>query len=270
VGLVTHDLEGRFSIPILMGVEDAFGAEETSVFLTDARGDAIRERHQLQALQRRRVEGIIVVGEQTNTRSTLKNETSVPVIYAYAPSDDPEDCSVVFDNTGAGRLSIEHLLACGRSRVAIITGDSTYGAARERAAGAREALAAAGLSLVAEPAFGSWSESWGRGAARLLLAGGHDVDAILCGSDLIARGVLDAVREHGLAVPGDVAIMGHDNWEILATGARVPLTSVDMNLEELGRRAAARLAEAIEGRPHAGMDFVTGRIVMRNSTAPLH
>ena len=269
VGLITHDLEGRFSIPILMGVEDAFGADRTSVFLTDARGDAIRERYQLDALLRRRVDGIIVVGDQTNTRPSLGQGLPVPVVYAYAPSNDPQDTCVVFDNVDAGKMSMQHLLACGRTRVAIITGDPTYGAAQERAAGAIQALNEAGLSLITEPQFGTWSESWGRGATRLLLAQHPDVDAILCGSDLIARGVLDALRERGLEVPGDVAVMGHDNWEVLAAGARVPLTSVDMNLEQLGRLAANRLGDAIDGTRHSGVDMVTGRIVTRRSTAPL-
>jgi LacI family transcriptional regulator len=270
VGLVTHDLEGRFSIPILMGVENTFGTERTAVFLTDARGDAIRERYQIDALLSRRVDGIIVVGDQTNARPSLGHDLPVPVIYAYAPSEDPTDCSVVFDNTGAGRMSVQHLIACGRSRIAIITGDPSYGAAHERAHGAKQALAEAGLELVGgEPAFGSWSENWGRGGTRLLLGQHPDVDAILCGSDLIARGALDALRERGLDVPGDVSVMGHDNWEVLASGARVPLTSVDMNLEQLGARAATRLTDAIAGQPFSGTEQITGRIVTRKSTAPL-
>ncbi|KPC70202.1 LacI family transcriptional regulator, partial [Thermoactinomyces vulgaris] len=56
VGLLTSDLVGRFSLPILMGAEDAFGAGQVSVFLCDARGDAIRERHHVQALLSRRVD----------------------------------------------------------------------------------------------------------------------------------------------------------------------------------------------------------------------
>jgi len=268
VGLITHDLEGRFSIPILMGVEDAFGAERMYVFLTDARGDAIRERYHLDALLERRVDGIIVVGDQTNPRASLGHNLPVPIVYAYAPSDDPTDCSVIFDNVGAGHMSIDHLIACGRRRIAIVSGDPTYGASQDRALGALQALHDAGLEIVTEPMFGTWSESWGRGATRLLLAQHPEVDAILCGSDMIARGCLDAIRESGLDVPGNVAVMGHDNWDVLAADARVPLTSVDMNLSELGRLAANRLAQAIGGDPKAGVDVVTGRIITRKSTTP--
>ncbi|MDR3107964.1 MAG: LacI family transcriptional regulator [Bifidobacteriaceae bacterium] len=189
VGLVTHDLEGRFSIPILMGAEDAFGAGKMSVFLTDARGDVIRERYQVDALLRRRVDGLIVVGGKTDERPSLGHDLPVPVVYAYAPSSDPADCSLICDNVGAGHLGVEHLVSCGRSRVAVITGDPTYGASHERVEGAQAALAGHGLEMVGGKAFyGAWTEDWGRGAARLVIDHHPKVDAILCGSDQIARG----------------------------------------------------------------------------------
>ena len=115
--------------------------------------------------------------------------------------------------------------------------------------------------------YGAWTEDWGRGATRGLLAKHPDVDAILCGSDQIARGCLDALRESGREVPQDVAVMGHDNWEVLATNARPALTSIDMNLEELGRRAAARLFEAMEGNPAHGVETIPCRLALRSSTA---
>ncbi|MDI6098846.1 hypothetical protein QLQ12_09565 [Actinoplanes sp. NEAU-A12] len=118
---MTSDVEGRFSIPILMGAEDAFGSDQTSVFLCDARGDAIREKHHLRALLSRRVDGLIVVGARPDTRLSL-GELPVPVVYAYAPSDDPADLSSVTDNVGGGRLAIDHLIRCGRRRIAAASG----------------------------------------------------------------------------------------------------------------------------------------------------
>ena len=268
VGLLTSDLEGRFSIPILMGAEDAFGAGRVAVFLCDARGDAIREQHHVQALLNRRVDGLIVVGSRTDPRASLGHELPVPVVYTYAPSDDPRDLSIVCDNVAAGRLAIEHLIACGRTRIAHITGDPGYGAAQERADGARAALKDAGLSLVGDVRFGAWSEGWGRAAASMLLGQEPDVDAIFCGSDQVARGVLDAVRERGRDVPGDVAVMGFDNWEVLTSDARPPLTSVDMNLEEIGRAAARALFAALDGSPRSGLEAIPCRLVIRGSTAP--
>ncbi|QHT58375.1 LacI family transcriptional regulator [Cellulomonas sp. H30R-01] len=267
IGLVTHDLEGRFSIPTLMGAEDAAGTGKTSVLLCDARGDALREQYHVQALLGRRVDGLIVVGARPDPRPSL-GQLPVPVVYAYAPSQDLADMSVVTDNVQGGRLVAEHLLACGRSRVAIVTGDAGYGAAHDRVDGATAVLSEAGVEVLGGPLYGAWSEEWGRTAAGLILHRFADVDAIISGSDQIARGVLDALREAGRRVPEDVAVTGHDNWEILALNARPQLTSIDMNLEELGRRAAALLFDAIEGNPHHGTEVIPSRLVPRGSTGP--
>jgi LacI family transcriptional regulator len=267
VGLLTSDLEGRFVIPILMGAEDAFGAGQVNVFVCDARGDAIREQHQLRALLSRRVDGIIVVGRQTDPRPSLGHELPVPVVYAYAPSDDPNDLSIAPDNRAAARLAVEHLLACGRTRIAHISGHPGYAAAQDRAAGTRERLAEAGLELVGDVRFSDWSEHWGRDAAALVLEQHPDVDAILCGSDQLARGALDTARDFGRAVPDDVAVMGFDNWEVLTTNARPELTSIDANLQQLGRTAAQRVFAALDGVDiGSGTHYQPPRLVIRSST----
>lgn len=267
VGLLTHDLEGRFSLPILMGAEDAAGADQMSVFLCDARGDTIREQHHLKALLSRRVDGLIVVGGQTDARPSLGRHLPVPVVYAYAPSLDPADASVIPDNTHGGALAAQHLVSTGRRRIAHISGDVSYLAARERAAGVDHALSTAGLTLAGgEVLYGSWTESWGRSAALTLLDRDPLIDAIVCGSDLIARGALEALRGRGVDVPRDVAVIGFDNWKVLVEGSRPALTSIDMNFEALGRRAAERLIDAIAGRETPGIETLDCRVVVRGST----
>lgn len=266
VGLITHDLEGRFSIPTLMGAEDEAGSGEVSVLLCDARGDQLRERYHVQALLGRRVDGLIVVGARPDPRPSL-GRLLVPVVYAYAPSEDPEDMSEVCDDIEAGRLVAEHLVSLGRQRIGIVAGDRGYQAARDRVHGATAALAAEGLEPVGGRAlFGSWDEAWGRAGAAALLARTPDLDGVICGSDQIARGVLEALREHGTRVPQDVAVTGHDNWEAMSAQSRPPLTTVDLNLEQVGRSAAARLFAAIDGDPSPGVETVSCRLVAREST----
>ncbi len=267
VGLLTSDLEGRLSIPILMGAEDAFGAGRTSVLLCDARGDAIREAHHLETLLSRRVDGLIVVGARPDPRPSVGRDLPVPVVYAYAPSENPQDLSLVSDNVSGGRMAIRHLTEVGRRSIAHITGDPTYGAAQDRAKGALAELAEQGL----EPAggrvyFGAWSEAWGRSATRMLLSRARGFDAVFAGSDQIARGVIDSLHEAGLDVPGDVAVIGFDNWEIFTTSSRPPLSSIDMNLELLGRVAAERLSAALDGDLRSGIESLPCRLVPREST----
>jgi LacI family transcriptional regulator len=268
VGLLTNDLEGRFSIPILMGAEDAFGAGKMSVFLCDARDDAIRESFHLEALLARRVDGLIVVGSRTDPRPSLGPDLPVPVVYAYAPSTDPRDVSLVPDNTGAGRMAVEHLISIGRKRIAHISGDVSYAAARERADGVVSVLSSAGLPLVGDQVrFGHWSEAWGRAAMNTLLDQHAELDAVVCGSDGIARGALESLRDRGRDVPSSVAVASFDNWKILAAESRPPLTSVDMNFEQLGRLAAERLFQMMDGKAQTGVETLPCRLVIRGSTA---
>jgi LacI family transcriptional regulator len=271
VGLLTSDLDGRFSIPVLMGAEDAFGSGQVSVLLCDARGDTIREQHHLQTLLSRRVDGLIVVGHRTDPRRSLGRAFPVPIVYAYAPSDDPQDISVISDNVGAGRIAAEHLLDHGRTQIGYIAGDISFQASRDRVAGASAALGEHGLAFVGgEALYGAWSEEWGRGAVRTLLTSHPEMDAVLCGSDHIARGVIDALRESGVNVPEDIAVMGHDNWDIIATQSRPPLSTIDMDLENIGRFAAELLFRAIDGDVRPGQHAVATRLVTRGSTVPSH
>ncbi|RFA07034.1 LacI family transcriptional regulator [Subtercola boreus] len=267
IGMLTQDLDNRFVLPVLLGAEDAFGAGSTSVLLADARSDSIRERHQLGMLLAKRVDGLLVVGRTTNPRASLTAGLKVPVVYVYAPSDDPADLSFTPDNFDAGRQAVDHLLSRGRRRIAFINGDPSYSAAQDRVAGAAARLAEHGLSLVGgADLFGPWGERWGRRCTESLVESGVQFDALLCGSDQLARGALDQLRESRRSVPDDVAVMGFDNWDVLTEEARPPLTSVEMNLEQLGRSAALELVAAIGGTTARGVRRGAVRVVPREST----
>jgi len=91
VGLITTDSFGRFSIPVMLGVEDALGAGRISVFLCDGRGDPIREQHYIRTLLARRVDGIVITGRRADPRPPIAADLPVPVVYAMTQSTDPND-----------------------------------------------------------------------------------------------------------------------------------------------------------------------------------
>ena len=267
VGMITTDSIGRFSIPVMLGVEDTLGAGQMSVLLCDARDDRIREQYYLKTLLSRRVDGIIVTGRRTDPRPPLAQRPPVPVVYAFMPSADPQDCSIVPDEAAGARRAVAHLLDTGRRRIAVVAGPERHHSARSRVDAAALTVREAGLEPSGEPLYGEWSEAWGRQAARILLRRDPELDAVFCASDQIARGLADGLREAGRRVPAEVAVIGFDNWDVMTAAARPQLTSVDMDLEGLGREAAELLLSAIAGEPRPGVHLHPCRLAIRASTA---
>lgn len=268
VGLLTNDSFGRFSIPVMLGAEDTLGAGQISVLLCDSRGDYVREQHYVRTLLARQVDGIIVTGRSSGTRPSL-GQLHTPVVYVLAPSDSPDDLSFVHDDEAGAELAIRHLLATGRRRIAHITGPARHAGTIARNKGTLAAISAAGESLVlGEALYGEWSERWGREAVSMLLRTGAVFDGIFCGSDQIARGCLDGLREAGRRVPEEVGVIGVDNWNVMVEASRPPLTTVDLNLGELGHLAASALLRAFDGDPlEPGVRKAPCDLVIRQSTA---
>ena len=269
VGLITTDSFGRFSIPVMLGAEDALGAGQMSVFMCDTRDDPVRERLYLDMLLSRRVDGLIVTGRRIEPRPSIGRNLGVPVVYAMTQSLDTDEPAILPDDHGGGETAARHLMEGGRTRLGHITGPERFLAARRRAGGFCAAAAAAGLRFSpADVLYGEWSERWGREGARILLASNPGVQAIFCGSDQIGRGVSDTLRQLGYRVPDDIALVGFDNWDPMVAGAEPPLSSIDMCLVDVGRTAAEHLLSAIGGHPTFGSQIVPCRLVVRGSSGP--
>ena len=267
VGLITTDSYGRFSIPVLTGIEDALQDANISVFLCNTLDDPERERLHIRSLLSKRVDGFIVTAWRTDPRPALSIVQGTPVVYAYAQADDPNACCFLPDDTHGGRLAAEHLLDLGRRRLAHITGPGHFQAVQQRRDAMLQVLDEWSIPMTTDLiVYGPWSENWGYEAARQLLETDPSIDGIFCGSDEIARGVLDAAREQKLNVPNDVSIVGFDNWEVICRGARPPLTTVDMNLHELGKVAGQTLVTIIGGQAITGTTRLPCSLVIRHSS----
>ncbi|MDP9365738.1 MAG: LacI family transcriptional regulator [Chloroflexota bacterium] len=267
VGLLTADQQGRFSIPLLTGVEDALGAAEILVFLCNVRGDPERERTAIASLLAKQVDGVIVMGNRTDPRPAVDvGRSRVPVVYAYTQVPGPDALCLLPDDAQGAALAAEHLARLGRRRIAHVSGPGHWTAVRQRRVAAAVVLSQHGLDLPERRVLlGRWSEGWGFEAIDRLLEREPGIDAVFCGSDQIARGVLDGLRERGRNVPDDVALVGFDNWEILAASARPPLTTVDMNLHDLGQEAARCLLAMVAGAQEKGVRCLPCSLVLRDS-----
>jgi LacI family transcriptional regulator len=262
VGLLTNDTYGRFTLPVMAGISEALVDEGVSVFLCGIEDDAALARLHVDAMLDKQVDGIIATGKRIDRRLPVDlSGLPVPVVYAF--TEGPDDAvTLVSDDEQGAREATEWLRTIGRRRLVHVTGPESFASVTARAA-AFSAVAGAGAAIL----HGTWSEAWGHEAvAQLWAADAPHPDAIFCGNDQIARGVVDALRERGMAVPGEVSVIGFDNWEIVAAATRPPLTTVDMNLKELGREAGRLILELAEGKPvEPGVRKLPCKLVLRQS-----
>jgi LacI family transcriptional regulator len=271
VGIITNDSFGRFSFPIVEALENALADKGIAIFMCNATDDPARERQHLDQLLGKRIDGLVVTARRADKRPPIGPlPANIPIIYVFSQADDPDALSLLPDDEGGARLATSHLIGLGRKRIAHITGPERFEAVRLRRRGYEAALIEADLNLRDGYYLpGVWSEEWGRDAVAQLYDGKtQGPDGLFCGNDQIARGAVDALRERGIKVPVDVAIVGFDNWDVMVGGARPPLSSIDMNLSALGREAGERLLAMIGGAKDRGVRRLPCSLVVRQSSSP--
>lgn len=262
VGLLTNDTYGRFTLPLMSGISEALVDQGVSVFLCAIEDDPKLAKIHVDAMLDKQVDGIIATGKRIDRSLPVDLAgLPVPVVYAYSQGTEGSVILTADDAQGA-QLAISRLRSTGRRRLVHITGPESFASALERANAFQRTVGPDAKVL-----FGEWTEAWGhQSIAALFDAEGERPDGIFCGNDQIARGVVDALRERGLRVPEDVAVVGFDNWEIVAAQTRPALTTIDMNLKELGRIAGLTILDLAEGRPVApGLRKLPCSLVVRQS-----
>ncbi len=181
----------------------------------------------------------------------------LPVVVGGRPPVGGSVSYVDVDNVGGAVSAVRHLVDLGRRAIATITGPPDMPAAQDRLDGYRRALQATGLPVedaLAES--GDFSQDGGIAAMRTLLERRPALDAVFAASDLMGAGALQALREAGRRVPGDVAVVSFDDSPIAAT-TLPPLSSVRQPIEEMGREMARLLLAAVESR-----DNVPRRVIL--------
>jgi LacI family transcriptional regulator len=205
-------------------------------------------QHRLvRSLVERNVEGIVLVPAHGTTPNDLPDLVGTPLVLLARRLIGMDADYVGAQNRDGGYAAAEHLHSHGCRRIAFVGGYADSSAREERAGGVEEFLNDHGLSLdsdhsvVCEPA-----RPQAREAAMRLLNQDPDVDGIVCFSDVVAFGVLDAIADLGLTVGADVRVIGFD--DVHDAGLNRPsLSSVAVPARETGRRAAQLVLERAAG-----------------------
>jgi len=254
---------------IMHGVEEAAAQRGYHVILSSVgETDAARPQPDLLLVRENRVDGLILAGPDIDRRLIVELALADVPLVLVDNSLRQTALDVVLSDDRVGALAVvAHLLGHGHRRVAFLGGPADWISSAERAAGYREALAAADLhaqATVVQEA--ETTVASGYAAACRLLVGDTPPTALFAVNDSMAIGALRAARELGLRVPEDIAFIGCGNLRY-ANYLRVPLSSIDHGTAELGRVAgefALELSAKPEQEPKSVL--VPSTLVVREST----
>ncbi|MBN8595369.1 MAG: LacI family DNA-binding transcriptional regulator [Anaerolineae bacterium] len=247
---VIPDITNPFYPAFERGIQDTVNRYGYDLVMYNTDGKVEQERKCLDSLLQGRVDGVVGVFFHMRTNDlTALIEQQIQVVRLEAmpkrPGELPID-NIYVDNAAAAKTAVELLIHQGHSRIAMLT--SQEGPARFREMGYQEALTAHGIEATnAMMSSGAYSEDGGYTAMQNLLQRGDRPSAVFAANDLMAMGAMIAIREAGLSIPRDIAIVGFD--DIPAAKLVFPaLTTVAQFQHALGQRAAEMLMERLNGQ----------------------
>ena len=262
VALIVGELHNPFYPQALSQFAQALEEQGKRALLIihDARQDV---QETLNAARSYQIEAAIVFPTRLNAAPPSLGDVArggVPVLLFNRHLPGQALLSVACDNFAGGRLAAQVLLDSGARRLAFIGGDPETSTHQDRLAGFTERLSEAGLTPVAAPT-GAFQYDWGVQATLDLHAAGEAPDAIFGANDIVAIGILDALRQLGRRVPEDVSVIGFDDIQEAARLA-YQLTTIRQPLE---RMIADALSVLGDPQPGGGPRLHPGELIWRRT-----
>ncbi|WP_189850556.1 LacI family DNA-binding transcriptional regulator [Streptomyces omiyaensis] len=273
VGLVLPELQN----PIFPAFAEVIGgalAQQglTPVLCTQTKG-GVSEADYVDLLLQQQVSGVVFAGglfaqaDAPHDHYHQLHERNIPVVLINASIEGLDFPCVSCDDAVAVEQAWRHLASLGHERIGLLLGPADHVPSRRKLAAARAVADAAGTPLPdAHVVRSIFSLEGGQAAANRLLEEG--VTGIVCASDPLALGAIRATRRRGLAVPGDVSVVGFDDSAFMNC-TEPPLSTVRQPIEAMGRAAVELLCAQIQGASsQPGELLFEPELVVRGSTAP--
>ena len=274
VGMLFPDIENPFYASVITGAEEVLQNAGFALLLANYGEDPEREHIQLVTLRAERVAGILFAAscKPSADYQNVLNAGIAAVAVSRIPDGLNVDLVTVSNQEGA-RLAVDHLLRLGHRRIGLIDGAASLSTTRDRQAGYERALRDAKLpvsqELIVNADFSH--HAGGYKAVLKLLNASKKPSAILVVSNNMALGALQALHEHGIDIPAELAVVGFGDTPS-AVLLRPPLTVIAQPAREMGAIGARLLLERLQDpdRPRRSIVLDTQLIVREScgSTSP--
>lgn len=270
-GLVLPRLDHAFSLQIANGAQTESRAHGYDLLIANAGNNDILENHYMRYFLGAQMAGVLVQPMAGEDWRPPFETTRVPTVYLDVHCSEA-GTFVAADNEAQGRLMVEHAIACGAKRVAVI-GEPAFMQLSLRAHGMCAAAENTGvqLELLARGDWNSVGDGFNLGRELAQRTAKKRPDFVIALTDVLAAGAIDGILATGLEVPGDMLVAGCDG-NPLAWGGSVPLTTIASPGFEIGRRGVQLLLEqgGSQRRLAKGkglQELVSSQLIPRASTA---
>jgi len=243
VGLVLTDIANSLFVDIARGADSGTARGRLQLLLANSDSDEAKQNSYLELFDQARVAGIILAPMDRPLEATLAvHSHGRPLVLVNAPTAEPRLCNVIVNEELGGYLAASHLLDQGARRLAYLAGYPDLHAITGRLDGVRRAVAGAGASLrvVEAPNLKIGS---GRALGQQILQS-DGIDGVVCPSDPLAIGVIQAATDLGIRVPEELLVVGYDD-DHFASESAIPVSTVSQPGRRMGELAVELLLEEI-------------------------
>jgi LacI family transcriptional regulator len=270
VGLVLVDIDNSLFVDIARGVESATSAAGLKLLLANSDVDQSKQDAYLHLFDEARAAGLLLAPlDGPLDAAHIVQSHGRPVVLINAPAVDEGMCTVMVNEELGGYLAAQHMLDQGARRLAFLGGPFSLRAISRRLDGVRRAAAEAGadLTIIETPGLNTGE---GRILGRTLLDASPAIDGVVCASDPLAVGVIQAATDLAIAVPEQLVVSGYDNNHFASESA-IPVSTIAQPGRQMGEVATQLLLQEINdatGHRHTAV-VLDPQLIARRSTERL-
>ena len=248
IGVIVPEIKHDFFASAISGIEEVAYHSGYIILVCQSNESYEREIINTNALMHQRVAGLIVsISQNTKNGNHFKQliDRGIPLVFFDRACSDISTNKVVIDDAKSAYAAVTHLIERGHKRIAHFSGPKTLAICKQRLKGYKDALKKANLPLLDELIrYGGLHEDNGYESMDTLLKENIIPDAIFAVNDPVAIGAFQRIKEAGLKIPKDIAIVGFSNNKITAL-VDPPLTTVNQPSFDMGKKATEILIEMI-------------------------
>jgi DNA-binding LacI/PurR family transcriptional regulator len=271
IGVIVPEIRHSFFSSAISGIEDVAYQAGYAIMVCQSQESHEREVLNTQALMAHRVAGLLIsisqgCGDLRHLRAVRRQ--GIPLVFFDRSPEGMEASQVVVDDFQGAYEAVRYLINKGYKRIAHLAGPVNINISRQRMLAYKQALQDSQMPVAEDLIIsGGFSGKDGRGGMQRLLAMENPPDAVFAVNDPVAIGALKLLKEQGVKVPKDMAIIGFTN-DPLAELMDPPLSTVDQPAVQIGREAAALLLDSIKNHDRSGRIItktLKTRLIIRSS-----